>query len=593
MNNLLKIMLILCTFLFWCPSCFSEGFSSEVMHINAAGFPKISTTIKVFNKTPEIVKSENFRITEDKLPVATFSLDLLKQKQFILIILDRSSSIKPAVNQVKQAASNFARSLNGKSNLALMSFGSDIDFSQNFTTDTGSILEAIRKVRPWGGTALYDAIYTGCEELSSKAGRNDLKTIVCLTDGVDSTPNGKKPMSIKKPEEVYTLANKNKIRIVTVGLGNEIDSTILTKFATKTGGWYLQASSAGQLNSLYAALSKRIQLEKYYRLTYLTPDPKFNGTIRYLEISSQFKGEKDQGKGSYRAPNNPPKQLSVVKNSLNGADSKNANKGATFSITSLFLDLKISDPDRAFLTGPIIPPPPSPIFGLNAAALVSLDANEQTNLINQKALDLENAHANELQKQYRYLDSFTNGLDRISKLNEEKSKIPSPQQFELDRIEYRRRVIDFRKQQISLIKNKCYEIYTIKLDCSLKENELLRKEFVDGIELSASDHLEIDKLERDKIWEIEKKYDSEIEAVSRKEAAMYKEFAPKREANVESNLVEIKNLFNADSEGNIESTNSFGEEIENDYSPNSQIDELDNKIDDEIKNSLHNIKTLD
>ncbi len=258
----------------------ARDFSSEIISINAAGFPKIAATIKVFNKQPENLTADNFQISEDDKAISGFALDFIRSRHYMVLVIDRSSSIEPAMPAVKAAAAAFVQSMSSDVTMSILTFGSDIDFAHDFSGDGKSLADAINKVRPWGGTALYDALYAACEELHGKAGHNDLKTVVCLTDGRDSTPNGKTPLSSKTPAEVNGFASERKIRLITVGLGNDIDEAVLKDFAKNTGGWYLQTTTAENLSKLYEALGRRMKLEKYYRLTYSTPRPEADGSKR-------------------------------------------------------------------------------------------------------------------------------------------------------------------------------------------------------------------------------------------------------------------------------------------------------------------------
>ena len=225
-----------------------------------------------------------------------------KQKNYVVLLLDRSSSIEPAMPVVKESAAAFVTSVAGNVELAVHSLGSDFEINQDFTRNTADLLKAIRSVRPWGGTLLIDSLYNSCEALRNQAGTNDLKTIVCLTDGRDETPGGKSPFSSKKPEELIEFARRARVRLITVGLGNGIDSNLLQMCAAKTNGWYLHVQKPEQLASVYQDLSRKMMMERFYHFTYATPEPKPDGTRRDVLVSSKAKGEKDQGKGNYIAP---------------------------------------------------------------------------------------------------------------------------------------------------------------------------------------------------------------------------------------------------------------------------------------------------
>ena len=467
----MKKLLILITMIIFLPVfVFAKGFSSQITHINSAGFPRIEARLKVFNKVFEELKSDNFLVTEDNKKIDKFAVELMRQGQYIILLLDRSSSIKPAMPVVKQAAAQFAVSLIKNVSMALMSFGSDIDFNQKFTSDKKELLTAIRKIRPWGGTALYDGLYRACEEVHSKAGRNDLKTVVCLTDGRDSTPNGKTPLSIKTPKQVCDYAIKHKIRIVAVGLGNDIDVPVLKSFAKATQGWYLQAKTASQLSNLYAALSKRMKLERYYRLKYTTPNPAYDGTKRWIEITSQLKNQKDQGKGFYIAPDKPPVKILASEES-----DSDKNK---FSYETVWHDLDIAGPDRPYLLDNIHPPHYENYFPPNGSSYASLDKDEAMNLVNHSIAQTNEFHTQQLASQHKYLDKIVEVVNKVMKSNNEKLANKKLPQWEVDRLTYRNVILEGRLAKVDLTRKELTEESDVHRQNDLNQIEYYRKEFV-------------------------------------------------------------------------------------------------------------------
>ncbi|NLI78066.1 MAG: VWA domain-containing protein [Candidatus Riflebacteria bacterium] len=280
-----------------------EGFSSSVQSVTAERFPAISAGIKVFTPEPIPLTSDNFELFEDAAKIATFSITMEKSRQYVILVLDRSSSIEPAMPQVKQSAAGFVNTcVNEQTRTAILSFGSDIDLTRDFSTDKADLVKGIQSIRPWGGTRLYDAMYQAAETINNAAGRSDTRTILCLTDGKDESPNATPNFSTRRPEEVIGFATKNRIRIITVGLGNGIDENVLKRFATDTKGWYLRAPTPDQLARVFAEITRRLMAERRYTLSYTTPRPQRDGTRRELLVTSQLKGLKDQGKGSYTAP---------------------------------------------------------------------------------------------------------------------------------------------------------------------------------------------------------------------------------------------------------------------------------------------------
>ncbi len=446
------------------PVC-GKDFSSEILQVNSAGFPKIAVTLKVFSREPAELKSDNFVISEDGAGIASFELAFQQNRHYMILVIDRSSSIEPAMAAVKHAAAGFVQSMAGAVSMSILSFGSDIDFAHPFSADAQSLVAAINKIRPWGGTALYDALYAACEELQNKAGRADLKTVVCLTDGRDSTPNGQTPMSTHTPAEVNKFAVEKGIRLITVGLGNDIDESVLKGFSSATGGWYLQTTTPEQLSKIYEALGRRMKLERYYRLDYSTPKPDRDGTRRDIEITSRLQGLADQGKGYYIAPT-----VTVHK-----PEQSESEDGGKMSVKSVFHDLNIEGPDSVFLTGPIIPPTASPVFGLTRASLLGLDDAGCQTVIEQTRARIAAEHLRNYDNQRKYLEGYQQGLERIARKVEEWAANPGLKDFERPRIEYRRQYLQLRQEEIAMHLQLAYDEYQAKHTAAMDELDFYQR----------------------------------------------------------------------------------------------------------------------
>ena len=81
------------------PVC-GKDFSSEILQVNSAGFPKIAVTLKVFSREPAELKSDNFVISEDGAGIASFELAFQQNRHYMILVIDRSSSIEPAMAAV-------------------------------------------------------------------------------------------------------------------------------------------------------------------------------------------------------------------------------------------------------------------------------------------------------------------------------------------------------------------------------------------------------------------------------------------------------------------------------------------------------------
>jgi hypothetical protein len=314
------------------PPVFAEGLSTSISDINSGRFPVVNTHLKIFCKEPVALTREDFTLSEDGKPVKDFSVTIAKPVQYYMLTIDRSSSIKEDMPVIKQAVLQFLQTIPAEVHIGVISFASDVQLEHEFSLDRNSIFQAVQNIRAWGGTTLFDSIFDGVQRLQNTGKSSDQKTIVCLSDGADMNPRGTGPMSQKTLPEVTEFARKNSIRVIAIGLGNDIDEVSLKAIAQQTNGAYLCAPTVQQLAGAYQAVSRRARLESFYSVEHTSPRPERDGTTRKIQISSRFKGMQDQGNGTYVAPTipepeparakKPEKKWHGIKNRPHGIESR-------------------------------------------------------------------------------------------------------------------------------------------------------------------------------------------------------------------------------------------------------------------------------
>jgi hypothetical protein len=117
----------------------------------------------------------------------------------------------------------------------LIGYSTEAELMVNTTTDPEKLLERVRKLKPGGGSALYDAIYNACTSRTLVKGEpiEPRRIIVVVGDGHDTA-------SKKNLEEVLEIAQRNLVTIYGVsttsfGFFSEGDDR-LERLAHATGG---------------------------------------------------------------------------------------------------------------------------------------------------------------------------------------------------------------------------------------------------------------------------------------------------------------------------------------------------------------------
>jgi VWFA-related protein len=117
----------------------------------------------------------------------------------------------------------------------LATYGNDAELAVNTTSDPEKIVEKIRKLKPGGGSALFDAVYLACTRRLIVAGEpiEPRRVLVVIGDGNDNA-------SKKSMEEVLEIAQRNLVTIygvstVAFGFTSEGDKNLI-RLAEETGG---------------------------------------------------------------------------------------------------------------------------------------------------------------------------------------------------------------------------------------------------------------------------------------------------------------------------------------------------------------------
>jgi Ca-activated chloride channel family protein len=185
------------------------------------------------------LQSSDFRILDEGRPqrVSFFSHN---EKQPIVagFLIDMSNSMRihwktyqDAILEMIWALLPGEQPYNG----FLISYSNDAELAVNTTSDPDKLANAVRRMKPGGGAALYDAIYRACTDRKLVPGEpyQPRRVIIIVGDGHDSA-------SKKSLEQVLELAKRNMVTIYAVstmsfGFDN-VDQGVLEKLATETGG---------------------------------------------------------------------------------------------------------------------------------------------------------------------------------------------------------------------------------------------------------------------------------------------------------------------------------------------------------------------
>lgn len=190
------------------------------------------------------------RVVEDGVEVTNFTHlcpDLTsKCAMSVSLVFDASGSMNGTNNTwAKLAGRAFIDSMDGSIDEAtILFFDQMVTIQQQMTTNRPMLHTAMDALPTGGATALWDATYAGIIEMLNN-GVNDCRAVIVLTDGADAA-------STRTPQEIISLANRYRVRVLMVGLGGAINAKPMSDIASATGGRYFEVRTLEALLAAYA-----------------------------------------------------------------------------------------------------------------------------------------------------------------------------------------------------------------------------------------------------------------------------------------------------------------------------------------------------
>jgi Ca-activated chloride channel homolog len=233
---------------------------------------------------------DDFQITENKKPQEilefTAETDLPLR---LAVLIDTSNSIRDRFHFQQEAATNFINSVMRPQDKAIVvSFDTSAELVADMTSNTNSLENAVRDLRPGGGTALYDAIFFACKDklMLDHPMYKFRRAMVVLSDGEDNDSRYSREQALEMAQRaetvIYTIST-NISHIETEG------DKVMRYLAEQTGGASFFPFEAKDLNQSFENVAN--ELRHQYNLFY-RPQP-LNNDGKFHTVGIKVKGHRD------------------------------------------------------------------------------------------------------------------------------------------------------------------------------------------------------------------------------------------------------------------------------------------------------------
>jgi VWFA-related protein len=277
--------------------------TGPILRLNANEVNLIFTvTDRHGHYVPNLKQSDFALLDDQKAPAKVTSFrQQINLPLRVGIVIDASTSIRTRFQFEQQSATEFLLDiLKTRSDRA---FVMGFDVTPTVTADWSNNLDAleagVNRLRPGGGTALFDAVYTACRDklLSDRSPDPVRKAMVLISDGDDNQSRVRPDEAIKMCERADTIiyaisTNWTPSR----GKGDQV----LTQLSETTGGRVFFPPSVEEMANSFHEIEA--ELRSQYALTYTPADFQYNGAFRPIYLYCNDRRYSVRAKKGYFAP---------------------------------------------------------------------------------------------------------------------------------------------------------------------------------------------------------------------------------------------------------------------------------------------------
>jgi len=232
---------------------------------------------------------QDFRVLEDGVEqeIRYFSRDELPLA--VALVVDRSSSMAPAVRELRGAAYDALAQLKPEDQVALFAFQARPERLEALTSDRRRIADDVAAIRTAGATVISDALFEAAEYLG-RAAPQRRHAVILISDN-ENTLKGYTGDSdvvreaLETQTVIYSVRVGEGLQARYHGLPVELPlyrDVSVPRVTGATGGEVIEAANSRELDAAMATVIER--LKQRYTLGYQSTNHRYDGGFRRIEV---------------------------------------------------------------------------------------------------------------------------------------------------------------------------------------------------------------------------------------------------------------------------------------------------------------------
>ena len=223
------------------------------------------------------LNKENFRVFENQTEQ---QLSVFKHEDLPIslgLVIDNSRSMEPRKQRLDAAALSFVRMSNPEDETFIVHFDDAARLERDFTNSIPLLEETLAAVKPYGQTAIYDALILALDHMHYAT--RSKKAVLLMTDGVDNSSKHTLNEAIEATQHAH-------VAVYTVGLlsesGGQKAEDSLVRIAEASGGRAFFPITVDEARADMERVAR--DLREQYTLGYIPSNPSRQGQWRSVRV---------------------------------------------------------------------------------------------------------------------------------------------------------------------------------------------------------------------------------------------------------------------------------------------------------------------